>query len=139
MTSSTNYRKIRTFQRMYAINIIGAGIPGFLIVFFPDFAEQHVLWPGQDRAVMAIVGSIWLAIGIASLLGIYRPLRFLGIFVVQLIYKLIWLTSSALPNIVAGNTNPAMWIIIGIFVLLIIEFVLVVRKEDFQVVISEAQ
>jgi len=118
---------------MFAINIIGAGVPGFLIVFFPSFAEQYVLWEGQDYAVMTILGSIWLSIGLVSMLGTVMPYRFLPVFIVQLVYKTIWLVTFILPNLLAQNALPGgTKILIAIFGLLIVEFVLFVRPADFK-------
>lgn len=117
---------------MYTINIFGAGLPGFLIVFFPSFAEQYVLWEGQDYSVMTILGSIWLAIGLASILGLYHPYKFLGIFVVQFFYKTIWMITYIIPAFIRQETLPPTTnILIVVFLVLIIEFVLFVRPRDF--------
>ncbi|MEL7426366.1 MAG: hypothetical protein AAFN81_25450 [Bacteroidota bacterium] len=124
--------KARILKVMYAINVACAGIPGFLIVFFPATAEAHLLWPEQDYAVMMILGSIWLAIGISSFLGIYRPFQFIGIFAVQLIYKVIWLAIFFLPYLLSGEPILlAMKIIAVVFVLLVTEFALFLRPRDF--------
>ena len=126
-------QKEKVFKVMYLLNVFGAGIPGFLIVCFPEFGEQNVLWESQDYGVMTIVGSIWLAVGLCSILGFFQPYKFLAIFVMQLIYKSIWLLSFVLPAIL-NHTGlpPAANITIAIFILLIIEFVLFVRVSDFR-------
>lgn len=125
--------KKNIFRIMYAINILGAGIPGFIIVFFPPFAEKYVLWEGQDYGVMAILGSFWLAIGLTSVLGLHRPYKFLGIFLVQFFYKTIWLSTFIFPAIINKEIlPPATNILIAIFGLLILEFVLFVRPSDFR-------
>ena len=124
--------KANIFRMMYFINLLGAGIPGFLLVFFPTFAESYVLWEGQDYATMTLLGSIWLSIGIASIMGMIRPFKFLGIFLVQFLYKSIWLLVFVGPFIMlGGQLNPAMKIIIGIFIFLVVEFALFVRPKDF--------
>lgn len=118
---------------MFAINILGAGIPGFLIVFFPRFAERYVLWEGQDYGTMAILGSIWLAIGLTSILGVFRPKPFLGVFVVQFIYKSIWLLAFVVPQLMQQHPiPPAVYVLIAIFLLLILEFGLFIRPADFR-------
>ncbi len=125
-------RKQLKLQIMYAINVLAAGVPGFLIVFFPEFAEKNVLWEQQDYGVIAILGSIWLSIGFLSILGIFQPYRWLPIFVIQFFYKSIWLLSFVVPAISAGEElPPATQIIIGIFFLLIIEVAMVIRAKDF--------
>lgn len=117
---------------MYLLNLLGAGIPGFIIVFFPVFAEQYVLWDGQDPAVMGILGSIWLSIGIVSALGLVRPYLFLPVFVLQFFYKSIWLLSHVLPLWVQGDLRPNLQILIAIFLLLLLEFALFIRLRDFR-------
>lgn len=125
MISITNPSKIRVLQFMYSLNILAAGIPGFIIVFFPSLAEQYVLWPGQDMGVMTILGSIWLAIGLASIGGLYRPVYCLPIFFIQFIYKSLWLSTFAIPQILAGQPiPPAMWFLVWIFAFLILEVIL---------------
>ncbi len=126
-------KKTSIFRIMHAINVFAAGIPGLLIVFFPAFAEQHVLWPAQDYGTMTILGSIWLAIGVVSALGTAYPHKFLSVFLIQFIYKTIWLMSYVLPVLLSNNQPPpALYIIAGIFVLLLVEVGLFIRPEDFR-------
>lgn len=130
MNAST---KRRIFQIMYLVNIPGAGISGFLLLFLPTIGEKYILWEGQDWAVMTILGAIWFGIGVSSIFGFFYPYRFLGIFVVQFIYKTLWLVVYWLPNLLNGTTTPpALNFIVGIFVLLIMEVALFVRPADFR-------
>ena len=125
-------KKTFIFRIMFALNIIGAGVPGFLIVFFPSFAEQYVLWEGQDHGVMTVLGSIWLAIGLVSCIGMMQPYKFLGVFVIQFFYKTIWLITYVVPAFLAQEELPsASYFLIGIFLLLILEFLLFIRLDDF--------
>jgi hypothetical protein len=50
-----------------------------------------------------IVGSFWLSILILSALGLFEPLRFSPVLLVQLIYKLSWLMVYAVPQIRNGH------------------------------------
>lgn len=129
-TPSTNKAKI--FRAMYGVNLLGAGIPGAIIVFFPNFAEQYVLWEGQDPAVMSILGSIWFSIGLVSALGILYPYRFLPVFVLQFTYKSVWLLSYVLPLSLGGRIPPNLLILIVIFIVLLLEFALFIRLRDFR-------
>ena len=134
VTTMQHSRKVRILKIMFAINIFAAGIPGFLIVLFPLFAEQHVLWEGQDKGVMMILGSIWLSIGAVSIAGVFRPFAFVSVFVIQFLYKTIWLVSFVVPALLAYEPlPPASFIITGLFVVLIIECLLFIRPEDFKV------
>jgi hypothetical protein len=111
---------------LYAANIIGAGLPGALITFAPASAVETMFWPPQDLTVLSILGSIWLAIGLASVLGLLRPLRLLGIFVVQLIYKTIWLVTFVVPALLNGTFRAEAFVMVGIFLFLIVGALLVV-------------
>jgi hypothetical protein len=118
--------RTRLIQGLYAANIVGAGVPGALTTFAPTLAESVLFWSPQDPTVLSILGSIWLAIGITSILGLRYPQRLLGVFVVQLIYKTIWLATFALPAIVRGTFRPEAWVMVGIFLALIIGVIAIV-------------
>lgn len=69
---------------MYGLNVLAAGVPGLLILFGPESLMSSVT---QDRLYFGVLGSIWLAIGLLSVLGLRSPLQFSAIFVVQILYK----------------------------------------------------
>lgn len=84
--------QIRWMKILYTANIFWAGIPGFLITFFPSFAETNLLpylfgSVRQDLLVLRILSSIWLAVGILSIFGLRNPLPFAAIFPIQILYK----------------------------------------------------
>ena len=69
---------------MYAANIIGGGVPGFLVTFFPEFAERSMFGAvAQDGLLFGVTGSVWLAIGLLSALGLFYPLPLIGVFMVR--------------------------------------------------------
>lgn len=88
---------------MYGANIVAAGIPGLLIVAAPGWAAANMFAVPQDRVTLGMLGAIWLAIGALSVLGLRHPLRFAGIFAVQIVYKSVWLVGVALPTLIAGE------------------------------------
>jgi len=53
------------------------------------------------------------------------------VFAVQLIYKTIWLTTFVLPIVIGGTFRPEGWILVGIFLVLIIGFVICVPFDLF--------
>lgn len=85
---------------MYSLNIFAAGVPGLLVLFGPESFLSSV---PQDRLYFGVLGSIWLTIGILSVLGLRYPLRFAVIFVVQIVYKVVWLGTVLLPLAIAGG------------------------------------
>ena len=52
-----------------------------------------------------IVGSFWLAILVVSVFGIFRPLAFSAVLVIQLIYKSCWLLTYAAPRVLRGRRS----------------------------------
>lgn len=85
---------------MYGLNVLAAGVPGLLILFGPESFLSSV---GQDRLYFGALGSVWLAIGALSVLGLRRPLRFSAIFAVQVLYKSVWFATVFLPLAAAGE------------------------------------
>ncbi len=85
---------------MYGLNVLAAGIPGLVILFGPESLMSSVT---QDRLYFGVLGSVWLAIGLLSVLGLRNPLRFSAIFLVQIVYKSLWFGTVLLPLAVAGE------------------------------------
>lgn len=97
---------------MFAADIVGAGIPGFLVTFFPGFAERVMFGAvAQDGLLFGVTGSVWLAIGLLSALGLVYPLPLIGIFMVQIVYKVIWITAVGIPSTLQGDPRALPFII----------------------------
>lgn len=90
-------RARRLARVMYGANVVGAGLPGLVIVAAPEFAADNFFGEPQDVVGLGILGSIWLSIGLVSILGLREPDRYLGVFAVQALYKTIWIATGALP------------------------------------------
>lgn len=105
-------RKVTWMRLMFAANIIGAGVPGLLVTFFPGFAREY-LFDGvaQDGLVFGVTGSVWLAVGLISILGLRNPVPFAGIFMVQVVYKTVWITLVGLPAVAAGDERAAFFVV----------------------------
>ncbi len=83
---------------MYAANIVGAEILGFLVTFFPGFAERVLFGVvAQDGLLFGVTGSVWLALGLLSALGLVYPLPLIGVFIVQIVYKTFWVVAVGIP------------------------------------------
>lgn len=103
---------------MYVYNIVGAGIVGFITLLAPNLAAQYVFSGTIVPSIaMSVLGSIWLAVGILSIFGLFYPLQFSPMFLIQLIYKSVWLLFIALPAFFAGNERsiPLVMTILFIF------------------------
>lgn len=67
-----------------------------------------------------LVGSLWAAILSASVFGLFMPVLFAPLLLVQIIYKALWLTLFVLPLVLAGK--PAPWGIASIFAAIVLTY-----------------
>lgn len=88
---------------MYLYTIVGAGGFGLGIVAMPDTIRAALGWPGDEPIALSIAGSVYLAFGILSVLGLRDPVKFAPVLLLQLCYKSIWLAAVALPLLLAGR------------------------------------
>ncbi len=110
---------------VYIANIIVAGWISLTSLFSPKTAATTVFQNAyQSTEVMRLVGCLWLAIAILSLLGLWRPISFSPILLVQLIYKGMWLLVVALPAIRNNQPYPSgmaafflIWVLVLPFVM----------------------
>lgn len=110
---------------VYIANILVAGYIGITSLFFPKLSSATIFQNSyQTTDIIRLVGCLWLAIAILSLLGIWRPLTFSPILLLQLIYKGSWLIVVAIPAIRHNQTYPTgiatfflVWVIILPFVI----------------------
>ena len=87
---------------------------GLIILLAPEKFARNIIGvpyslPSQDRVVFGLVGCFWLSMGVMALLGLRAPLRFLPIFLVQLVYKTCWFLCVFFPLIIAGEFPVHGW------------------------------
>lgn len=88
---------------MYIWTIVGAGGFGLGIIIIPNLMKSIFGWPNQDPIVYGVTGSVWLAFGLVSILGIRSPLKFVPVLLMQLCYKSIWFIGVVLPLLVSAK------------------------------------
>ena len=93
----------RWLKLMYIYTIVGAGGFGLGILVVPDLVASLMGLPSQDPIVYGVVGSIYVAFGILSILGLRSPLKFVPILFLQLCYKAVWFIGVALRLLIAGQ------------------------------------
>ena len=92
---------------IYSANIIVAGWISITSIFFPQRAISTIFENAyQPTEVVRLVGCLWLAITILSILGMWKPITFSPVLLVQLIYKGTWLLIIALPAITNNQPYP---------------------------------
>jgi hypothetical protein len=93
---------------IYIANIIVAGWIGISSLFYPKISAATIFQNAyQTTDIIKLVGCLWLAIALLSVLGLWRPLTFSPILLVQLIYKGLWLLVVALPAIRSKQAYPS--------------------------------
>ena len=105
---------------MYSFTIAVAGGAGLGMIFFPDLYRLSFGMPEQDPVMFGITGSVYLAFGILSILGLRSPLKFLPVLLLQLGYKVIWFAGVILPLLFSGSFpvyGISMVIIFAIFII----------------------
>lgn len=88
---------------MYIFTIVVAGGFGLGVIFFPNAITSMYRIPKQDPIIFGIVGGIYVAFGILSILGLRSPLKFVPILLLQLCYKVIWFIGVILPLLFAES------------------------------------
>ena len=52
---------------------------GLAMVVMPENVRSLFGWPTQDPIVYGVTGSVWLAFGLLSILGLKSPLKFVPV------------------------------------------------------------
>jgi len=101
--SGTNGIRWGWLKFMYAYTIIGGGGMGLAIIFAPNLAKSVTGWPTDSPLLLGLAGSVYVAFGLLSILGLRSPLKFAPVLVLQLAYKSIWLLAIALPSLIRAD------------------------------------
>lgn len=92
---------------IYIANIIVAGWISISSAFFPKAALATVFSHGFEYSeAIRLVGCLWGAIFILSILGLFFPQKMSLVLLFQLIYKSSWLLIGALPAILHQQPYP---------------------------------
>lgn len=110
---------------MYFANIIVAGWIGITSLFFPKISSQTIFQNSyQNTDVIRLVGCLWLSIAILSALGLWLPITFSPVLLIQLIYKSCWLIVVAIPALKNNQTFPTGMAIFFLIWVLTLPFVI---------------
>jgi hypothetical protein len=88
---------------MYMYTLVVSGGMGLGMILFPDTIQSILRFPPQDPVMLGACGSIFLALGLISLMGLRSPLKFASVLLLELVYKPIWLVAVALPLFLEGR------------------------------------
>ncbi len=96
-----------SLKLIYVANILVAGWISISSLFYPHTAQATVF--SNDFAyseAIRLVGALWGAIFILSVLGLFYPMQMSLVLLFQLIYKSSWLIFAALPALLNQQAYP---------------------------------
>jgi hypothetical protein len=91
--------RLWVMRAMYLFMAIGIGN-----MVWPLIVSHPSTVPRMTGVAWALIGTI----GLLALLGLRYPLRMLPLLLVELIWKVIWLSAFALPRWLDGTLDEAM-------------------------------
>ncbi|MBN8577499.1 MAG: hypothetical protein J0L66_11190 [Cytophagales bacterium] len=108
---------------VYIANIIVAGYIGVTSLFSSKFSSAIIFQNSyQTTDVIRLVGCLWLAIAVLSVCGLWRPLTFSPVLLLQFFYKGTWLLVVAVPAIKNNQAYPSGMAIFFLVWVLILPF-----------------
>ena len=116
MAVNTDHPDIRYFwiKLLYSCTATLGLLVGGIMIFAPEKLARKVVGipfiaPDQDPIFFGALGGIWFTIGILCLFGLRAPLKFLPIFMIQLIYKTFWFLCVFFPLYFRGEFPDYGW------------------------------
>ena len=84
----------------------------------------------ESEGFRTILGSLWTAILIGSVLGLFFPITMSALLLIQVIYKTIWLLVYAMPRMLKQRGNEVPWVISLTFLVIIVSYPWVIPWEQ---------
>jgi len=110
---------------VYIANIIVAGWISVTALFYPHTAKDTVFTNAFEYSEsFRLVGALWFAIFLLSLVGLFYPKQMSLVLLFQLLYKTSWLLFAALPAIIRSNEYPKAMAIFFLIWVCILPFVI---------------
>jgi hypothetical protein len=88
---------------MYLYTIVGAGGFGLGILVAPEVVKSAFRWPANEPLAFGVIGSVFAAFGLLSLLGLRSPLVFAPVLLLQLCYKSVWFIAVLFPLLITAH------------------------------------
>jgi hypothetical protein len=86
---------------IFVCNILVTGVVGSVALFATSKAPILVFSEAYDSSdSMKMIGAFWIAIGVCSTIGLWNPLEFSPIMIIQIIYKGLFLLVEVLPKLI---------------------------------------
>ncbi|GAB2675725.1 hypothetical protein GCM10027036_31790 [Flavihumibacter cheonanensis] len=116
---------MKNLYLIYFANVIVAGWISIISLFYPHAAKTTIFSNTVEYSeVIRLVGALWGAIFILSLLGLGWPKQMQLVLLFQLIYKSTWLIAVAAPALYKGHPFPTAMAVFFIIWCLVLPFVI---------------
>ena len=76
----------------------------------------------ESEGFRTILGSLWTAILIGSVLGLFFPITMSALLLIQVIYKTLWLLVYVMPRMLNKRRNEVPWGIASAFLIIILSY-----------------
>jgi hypothetical protein len=76
----------------------------------------------ESEGFRTILGSLWTAILIGSVLGLLSPVTMSPLLLIQVIYKTLWLLVFVLPRLLSGRMGEVPWGIALTFLVIVVSY-----------------
>jgi len=97
----------------YLINVLVL-IPIALPTVFRLFPTDQARFE-ESGGWRILTGSLWTGILILSVLGLFQPMKYSPVLLLQLIYKILWLSVYVAPRLLRGELAKVPWGMAGLF------------------------
>lgn len=118
-----------TLRLTYIANILVAGTIAVVSISSPKNAALYIFSsaiPAEES--IRLVGCLWLGIALISGLGLWKPISFSPILLLQFIYKFAYLLSVVLPALLYGKPYPKAMAIFFLVWVLVLPMVMPVNQ-----------
>ncbi len=117
--------KMTALKLVYFANIIVAGWISITSLFYPKTAQMTIF---EDHfaysEAIRLVGALWFAIFVLSVLGMFFPEKMSLVLLFQLVYKSAWLILAALPAAIKHQPYPKGMAVFFVIWVLVLPFVI---------------
>lgn len=76
----------------------------------------------ESAGIRTILGSLWTAILIGSVIGLFHPASMSPLLLIQVIYKMLWLVTFVLPLVLRGKPDAVPWGVAGTFLFIVVTY-----------------
>ena len=76
----------------------------------------------DSPGIRTLLGSLWTALLIGSILGLFYPVSMSPVLLIQVIYKTLWWLVFVLPRLSSGRSREVHWGSAGLFIFIILTY-----------------